>query len=235
MTLDQIFDQLTYGELASLAIGGVNESKILVKDYPNVISHINLGLTELYKRFTIKTEEVIIQQYEQIETYYLDSKYAESNDESVEPIKYIMDSVFEPFTDNVLKIQEVYDEAGELLFKNDSEQHWSIYTPTYNSIQLPYPINDNNLSVIFKANHAKISPTITDPTVVELELPISHLEALLFYVASRIYSGMGTAESIQESSNYLMKFEESCKKLDSLGLTIRDETTNIKLHTRGFA
>ena len=234
MTLDQLFDQLTYGELAALAIGGVNESKIQLKDYPNVISHINLGLTELHKRFLLKTEEVIIQQYEQIETYYLDSKYAESNEASVEPIKNIMDSVYEPFTDNVLKIQEVYDEGGELLYLNDSNQYWSVHTPTYNSVQLPYPVNENNLSIIFRANHTKIPLTTSDPASVEVVLAPTYIEPLLFYVASRIYSGLGTPEGTQESNNYIVKFNNSCKQVELLGLDIQENTTNTKFETRGF-
>lgn len=51
MTLQEIFDQLAYGEFRTLSVG---EDGIQPKSYASMINHINLGLNALYKRFPLK-------------------------------------------------------------------------------------------------------------------------------------------------------------------------------------
>ena len=83
MKLQTIFDQLIHGELSQLFIGGAETSDVIVPDnYPKVISYINMGLLELYKRFPLRLKELVIQQNEGIGTYILDSNYAVANNES---------------------------------------------------------------------------------------------------------------------------------------------------------
>ena len=56
MLLKDIFEQLAQGELRHLAIGGVDSGGILQQDFNRVIPHINLGVTELCKRFPIQNK-----------------------------------------------------------------------------------------------------------------------------------------------------------------------------------
>ena len=55
MLLSELFDQLTFGELSQIYVAGRDEIGIQAADYEKIIPHINLGLTELHKRFEIKT------------------------------------------------------------------------------------------------------------------------------------------------------------------------------------
>ena len=55
MLLSDIFEQLTMGEVSQLSLGGTNEGGVLPQDYPKIVPHINLALTEIYKRFNLKT------------------------------------------------------------------------------------------------------------------------------------------------------------------------------------
>ena len=123
MYLNELFDQLTYGELSQLEYGGVDNEGITQEDHKRILPHINLALTELHKRFLIREEEVTIRCYDHIETYVLDSKYAATNTESTEPYKYIHDTVFEPFVDNVLRIEKVFNEDGQELFLNETDPY----------------------------------------------------------------------------------------------------------------
>ena len=134
MLLSEIFDQLTYGELASIAMGGAGASGIVQTDYPAIINSINLGLTEIHKRLDLRREEIFVQQYDQIQQYYLEPKYAVSNLESDEPIKYITDSEENPFLGNVLRIERIINEGGVELYVNDENQYCTVWTPSYNSI-----------------------------------------------------------------------------------------------------
>lgn len=238
MTLQEIFENLTYGEFSQLSIGGLvpnaAESVPLEKDYANVMSHINMALKALHTRFFLVTKDVIVQQYDHIQTYVLDRKYAETNNLSTEKYRYIIDSVYEPFQDDVLKIESIFDEDGRGLFLNDLTEPWSVFTPTYNSIQIPYPMYCNHLLVHYRASH----PTLVyaagmDPRTVEVMLPVAMLEPLLFYVASRAFSGLNMDDN-QEGNNYMQKYEQSCKQLEKLGLQITPNYGNHRLDNNGW-
>ena len=246
MLLSDLFDQLTYGELSSINYGGVDNEGIVAADFKRVIPHINLGLTELYKRFPLLLQEVIVRQYDQIQTYILHSDFAVTNTESTEPIKYIHDSIYQPFTDNILQIDRIFNEIGEELFNNESDpyliyssqkqtsnRYWSVSTPAFNTIQVPYPEKENAMSVIYKAGHERIPTSGIDPTKVEVKIPPNLEEALLLYIAARAYTGMG-GENVQVGMAYTQRFEQSVMKIKELGLSNQDVTVNQRLEVNGW-
>lgn len=246
MFLTELFDQLTYGELSQFEFTGSDEEGITVDDYKRIVPHINMALTELHKRFLIREEEVTIRCYDHIETYILDSKYAASNYESLEPYKYIHDSVFEPFVDNVLKIEKVFNEDGQELHLNETDPYiiqtetlqtskkaWSINTPNFNTIQIPYPMVENQILVEYRANHEKILVKGLNPDTQEIKIPSHMLEALLLYIAGRAYSSLG-GESAQEGMAYMARFEASCKNIETLNLVNKENATNQKLEVNGW-
>lgn len=238
MTLADIFEHLTYGELSQLAIGGLipsdDTSQPLPKDHAKIMSHINVALKELYKRFFLASKEVIIQQYDHIETYVLDYKYAETNKASSEPYKYIIDSVFDPFLDDVLKIEQIFDEDGRGLFLNDRTEPWSLFTPTYRSIQIPYPMQSNNLNIQYRASHPtlKYVPGMS-PEDIEIMIPDGLLEPLLLYIAHRAFGTLNVDQNA-EGNNYLQKFEASCQRITTLGLQVTPEYGNHRLDNSGW-
>lgn len=233
MLLSDVFDHLTYGELSQVAVGGRDSGGVQLEDYPMVISHINMGVIELYKRFPLKLSQVIIQLYSEIGTYYLDSKYAESNTSSTEPKKYIMDGV-QPFDNDVLIIDSVYDEDGQELPLNEEEMTYSVFTPTYNSIQVPFSDEANAINVVYRAAPARISKSITDPTTVDVEIPYQLLDPLLLYIGSRVHSSLNLDNASAEANNYYQKFEASCNKVLELGLSIVNQHTNVRLWRDGW-
>lgn len=238
MTLLDLMKDLTYGELAQFNIGnlitGEFESEPDPTRYEQLISAINLGLKEIYKRFFLSSKEIYIQQYAQISTYVLSSKYAQTNVASLEPIKYIMDTPEKPFLDDVLKIEEVYDEEGNILPMNDITEDLSVFTPNYRSIQIPYPDDANTMAVQYRASHPRIVYTKgMDPADVEIELPNSLHEALLYYVASRFATSI-SGDQGAEGSDYFQKFNASCDKVDELGLEVQAEPGDWRFDQAGW-
>ena len=227
ITLDQIFRDLSYGELAQTAIGAFNpeeyESAPDPRHYAKLTSFVNQGLLALYKRFFLSSKEIYIQQYEQIATYVLDSKYAQSNVASAEPIKFIMDSVANPFQDDILKIEECYDEEGNKLFLNDVTEDLSIMTPNFKSIQIPYPNEFNTVAVQYRAAHPRIVySTALDPTAEEIMLPLSLYEPLLNFVAYKVMMNTGV-DGEAAAINYYQMFDQGCKLVEELGLEVQGE------------
>lgn len=235
MKLIDIFDVLAYGELSQLAIGNADGVGIQVEDQPKVITHINMGLTELHKRFDLRRESVIVQQYDHITDYHLKDDFAVSNMESLEPYKYIQDSPGEPFLNNVLKIERVFAENGaEYVLNNDSEWN-SLHTPNPLTIQVPLPQSTNVMDIEYRANHPKIPIRGVDPTNYEVELPEAYLEALIYYVASRMFAPLNDPQApTQEGQMYMLKFEAAVSKLTELAVTPINESANQQFKRNGW-
>jgi len=238
ITLLDLMKDLSYGELAQFKIGGLKpgefDSEPDPTRYEQLISAVNLGLKEIYKRFFLSSKEIYIQQYTQIATYVLSSRYAQTNIASVEPIKYIMDTVDRPFLDDVLKIEEVYDEEGNKLPINDITEDLSVFTPNYRSVQVPYPDDANTMAVQYRASHPRIIYTrALLPADVEIELPNSLHEALLLYIASRFATSIGGDQG-NEGNDYFQKFEASCNKVDELGLEVQGEPGDWRFDQAGW-
>ena len=253
MFLSEILNQLTYGELNQLSLAGSQTSGFLPQDLIRVIPSINLGLTELHKRFGLKSNEVVVQQYDNVTKYELSSKHAVSNKPDVSipvvppvPILpdyyyYIEDSIFEPFKDDVLRIEKVINEIGETLYLNQDEpsiesstKYWSVHTPSYNVVQVPYPEKENQMIVTYRADHYKIPINGIDPDKTEVYIPHTLLESLLLYIAARIHLSRGTEISLAEGNAYMTKFEASILKVTELNLINTNDTENSKFFARGW-
>ena len=224
MILTNLLKDLTYGEFAQLNLGNFKPEEYEADFDPHnieqALSYVNQGLNKLYSRFLLSAKEVYIQQYEEIATYYLDSKYAESNLASAEPIKYIADSASNPFQDDVLKIEEVYDEEGNKLFLNDASEDLSIFTPSYKSLQIPWPNDFNQIAVQYRASHPRLTYTYgMDTDATEVDIPESLYQALLAYVG---YKAFGSQDE-QTGMAHLQMYENCCQQVERHGLYIQPD------------
>lgn len=236
MKLSEVFEMLQYGELANVSISGNIDEEVGIRaeDYPLLISHINLALTDLHTRFNLKEKEVVIQQYEDIPYYELDSKYAVSNTESTEEVKYIEDSAYSPFIDDVLRINAAFDECGQELPINDENQCNSIFLNSYKRIQIPYPNPDNAIWLTYRANHEKLSMSNPDLNA-DVNVPAYCVEALLSYVASRVHSQRTAQDAQGLSVNLMAKYQMICDQIEEKNVLHNSPSnTNFKLGERGW-
>lgn len=234
MTLDQIFETLTYGELSQIKPGGLVGEKVRPEDYRQVISHLNLGLTELHKRFWLSSKELVVRLYDHIQIYLLDDRYATSNKLSPEVLKYIEDSEYAPFRNDLLKIEMVFDETGECIPLNDRTDCRSVFTPQWNSIQVPMAFDGVRVLVQYRADHEPIKYDCElDPKKVNVDFPMGLLEPLCLFVGHRAYRALNS-DGNQESMAYLQQFEAACKKAEDMGLQVTPNMTNTKLDQHGW-
>jgi len=237
MILRSILKDLTYGELQGLKIGnllaGEAESEPDPHQYEQIISYINLGMTEIYKRFFLKSREIYVQQHEEISTYLLHSDYSLANTASsiAESERYIIDTAADPFLDDILKVEEVYDEEGVKIPLNDITEDLSIYTPTFRSIQVPYPDDEVTVSVQYRANHPRITADVTtDADDIEVHIPNSLYEALLYFVGSRAHR----ATNVEKSADYWQMFKRSVDDVERLGLEVQGEPGDWRFDDHGW-
>lgn len=228
MTLQDLITTLTNGELVQIRID------IDAGDQPQLIRYISMGLTELYTRFPLKDGEVTLQEYDDITLYTLSSEFAISNTDSTADPKYIVDEGT-PFTDDIIRVDSVFNEIGIPLPLNDYSSTDSLFMAGYNVIQVPNPVSTNSISIIYRANHPTLDPNVADPSTVNIELPDSLLTALIFYVGFRYHSFDMTQDAQAVSMAYYQKYTAELQMLEKLNvLNDTDTDTNIKLQLGGW-
>lgn len=247
MKLIEVFNQLTTGELSQLCIGGAAEGEITEANYGKVVNHINLGLTALYKRFYLKEGRIKLEMVNGRSIYPIHSAYALNNPKSKETVRYLHDTATEKFQDDILKIESVQTDAGYEIPLNDATDSLSITTTSPTILRIPTAIvNQANslpdelktgyLTVVYRAAHPKLNPDVGafNPETIELELPESHLEALLLYVASRANTPIGLVNEFNAGNNYASKYELACQQLEQFNFQIDHNNTNHRLIRNGW-
>lgn len=218
MLLSEFFDYLSYGPLAQHAVGIDDTGNIANKDYPKVVSALNLALTRLHTQLPVKFNQVLVQTNASQSLYTLNSKFAVSN-APAEPdgvIRYILDDS-EPFTDDIITIDEVIGQEGGEYTLNNENVETSVFTPAYNRIQFSVPLDDI-VAVTYRANHPKLplSKRI-DPDSLEIDVPDFCTDALVFYCAYKLISTFDPTQS-QVAAAYYSQFMNAVNEIDSLGL-----------------
>lgn len=222
MKLSEVFNHLTYGELSQIAIGQNEMGEIAEDNYPVLLSHINLGLTALYKRFNLKEGSVTIPLVSNTTLYPLDGKV-------------------------VHKIERVATVEGTDLGLNDRSDEFACSTPNMHTLRVPSAIVErsvdlpdrfktNELLVTYRANHPNLVLVneYIDPNITEVELPYSHLEALLYFIASRVNNPIGLVNEFNAGNNWASKYELECQQLELQNLEIDQGSTNDRLSKGGW-
>lgn len=212
MKLSEIFAQLSYGELSQTHLGGAEEGAIDATNYPKVLAHINMGLLALYKRFPLKEGRKVLAIQPGIYTYPLDAPDA-------------------------LKIERVYSAEGWELGLNDESDPGSCFTPSSHVLRVPALLETVSVEVVYRAGHPLLTVDATgylDPELVTVELPYTHLEPLLLYVASRVNNPMGMSNEFHAGNSYAAKYEAACQLLEMVNLRVDQGSQNTRLVRNGW-
>jgi len=195
MRLSKIFEHLTHNTLSNLSIGHDEIGEVSPDKYPKLITLVNAGLIDLYTRFALRTRDITLQLSDTQNIYPLLSENAESN-ATVGPTKYILDATtYFKFTDNIISIDEVFNEIGQRVPLNDSERPSSVFTPSHAVLQVPSTNRENILAIVYRALPDEISIGTLDPSVEEVDLPFHFLEALTSFIAWKMYTPIDGAEN----------------------------------------
>lgn len=234
MTLQDIFDDLAYGELSQVVMGGFNADQqgIPVEQRKRVFSHVVIGLTELHKRFLLREQVLRIDLVSGQTMYQLERRFAKSNTQSREVVKYINDTA-DPWNTELFMIERVYDDQGKELLLNAIDNADSVRTPTYKSLVLPSSYAGTFIDVVCRADHTRISPHMIEEGAAQIEvhLPRSHLQALLLFIASRVHNPIGIQQEFHQGNNFLQKFEIECERL-KLGHNETQQENEVSRFTR---
>lgn len=233
MLLTTIFDSLTYGELKQMSLGGRDEGGIYPTYAAEVLTHLNMGLIDLYTKFPLKLRELKLETQMGKTIYALESKFAVSANHA-EP--YIIDTVEDPFTDDILRLDAVYDSDGCVLRVNDESSPTSVHLPAYNQVQIPYAQGLEKFYFIYRATPSPvvILPEET-PADIDVAIPTILLEPLLTYIASRANTARGGDSGIQEGIIAMQQYEQMCRAIEEKNVFNNSQiNSNLKLENNGW-
>lgn len=231
MKIKRIIEHLEVGVLSKVNLGGNATAGVTSYNYPELISAIEMGINELSQIFNLRQRELIIKQENHIKLYELDSYYAQSNTASAAPYKYINDTPENPFKDDVLKIEAVYDELGREIRLNDMTDPESIYTPSLTSIQILNPNENNSISVIYSAACAELVKKGNNLLDQDVYLPSVLLNALTLFVAAQVVLSKDSLEAKNESMAFMNRYKEAVALAMNYGAKVIDNTVSVKLES----
>ena len=213
MTVREVLDMARFGELRNLKLGDSEEAAI--------VSYINLGLIELYKRFPLSIKETILELGNTLGNEYT----------LPEDCMWLI-SAYGEVPENQSKFR-TYE-----LSINDENDPLSINTVGWNKVQIPVTAAGAYVSLIYAA-----SPDSTERVTYDengyykdenIALPVQLIEPLLFYIGYRAHGAMdGNIQS--ESNTHYMRFDKSCEKIKTEGMFTNDDMNmRYRVSERGF-
>lgn len=247
MLLSEIFEQLSTGELNLMSMGNSGDGSIDDANYDRLLNHINLGLAALHTRFPIRTGELTLQLIAGKTLYPISRKYAATNTVSEEVNKYILDTEDALFLDDLMKVEKVYTSDNVLLPLNDAADEYSILTPSMSTIKVPLSIVNQEadtpeeyltgtLLVSYRAAHPKLpkGAGMYRASTVEIDLPYQFLEALLYFVASRVNNPMGMTNEFHAGNSYSAKYEMACAALERDNIRVDQVSQPNRIQRNGW-
>lgn len=220
MKLSEVFSQLTFGELKQINIGGYDTGTITPANYKEIVNHINLGVLDLYGKFPLKESHLILRTKAD-KLYY---QLIPANAFSSNPNDYfIVDTLAEPFTGDILQIQKVHDSKGDNLPINDATFTQGLKLTGYNTLMVPWTVEDSyvpdeELTVYYKSKPQMISvPTPSSLLDLARDVPIPDalLEGLLLFVEYRVHKSKGGQDGLAQAVMARQNYEAFCLNMAS--------------------
>lgn len=243
MKLNEVFEHLQYGELSNIGLVDKTTGLIPESVYPKILSSVNLGVMELHKRFVLKKGILRIQLQPDQTMYPLLKKYQVGNKAPVGTVQYILNDGA-VFDDDLLKVEQVTTEKGLVLGLNDSTSRYAVSTPQDNVLYVSGLLRDTVKpapSVLTLEYRKGVKPLKvcewegSSLCSYVVDIPHTHLMALLYFVASRLHNPIGFSEvTAHEGNNYWSKFESECLSLDFHNLRVDDVALNLRAQRKGW-
>lgn len=217
MKLDYIFTQLCVGEFDQLNLADADGGTIAEKHRRRVTAHINMGLLDLHKRFNLKEGHATLALQPGVATYTLGQP-------------------------DLLKLERVTTPDGQELVLNDPGHPGSATTPSYNQLRLPAGVVSQGhptLELTYRCAPAPLPMTaeaMAVPESVEVDLPMSHLQALLLFCASRVHNPLGLVNEANLGNLFLARYEAECRLLKGEGLEVDQlaQAAGSRFASKGF-
>lgn len=212
MRLATLLKDLSLGHLSDLPAAGVGDGTIEPQFQPKVLVRVGDALRTLYTRFPLQMKTLVVEAVDGVYQYPLRCEYAQTS-ASGQVNKFIKDTVAEPFIEDVLGIEHVYNSEHEELPLNVRGDAMSLYTPGFDILQIDRPVGGERFHVEYRAAHAPIEPNV-DVEVFEVRVPLAAHSALKLLIAQLVHEGAGNEGSLTKASQFKALYDEECGRLE---------------------
>jgi len=235
--LKLIISLLENGELKNTGLINQKTKQLAYGSLKSVIEHINLGLTNLFSRFNLKQNELVLHALPEVRYYYLrDNRIALASNMNRETYIERTDAVKDGI--NLVQVMEIFNELGSRISINDRNEIPYIQTSTYDCLNISSLNSAEKFYVIYKAKPKTIvldsSFSLDD---YKIDMPDAFIEPLLMFVASKIFRPMGANNSTanaDKSYACYQQYEAQCLQLLQLGLASQCNDTVNKFTQNGW-
>lgn len=209
MLVSEVISLAKTGELKQLRLAYVGDEDCDKFENEEVLlNYINLGLIELYKRFSLKKVTLELTPVIDGSSFlmaddYLYIYYVCGTDEYETTI---------PINNEFATMSVFENEPYTLTFVKDDELHSDIV-----GVNLTYIA----------------TPALLVDTAESVPLKYQFIDCLLQYMAFKGHSSL-TASGDTDGNQYYQRFEASCRRLEKDGSMTPDNQSNYKLWMRGF-
>ena len=161
---------------------------------------INSALRQMFIEHQVSQKELVLRTDANITQYFLKAEHAVSNAAMVE--KYIIDTVQNPYTGDLARIDEVRDEHGRLIYSaHENYMGGYVRMPRWDCLSFSTPLDQKEYLIRYRAAAPVMTENQTDASV-ELELPPGFVDLLRLKIAERVYGAQKTVESIAKAGQY---------------------------------
>jgi len=221
ITLKELFDDLSFGEFANMALGTSINGGMPVDKYPKVVSLINLALLDLYTRFPLKEKEFKVYQRAGKSIYYVRADYM-GDPLAGDPEVYIDGTGEDPPNGDIIKFTRAFDELGVEVAINKIQCPDGIFLPEPDVLKMVVGDVPKVISMVYQAAYPKIMIDVTfNPVAYNLYFPSFLKMALLAHVAARLFVGKDSSAVEGEpglNNTFQYKYETECLKIEKLSL-----------------
>ena len=224
MNVQDIINDLQMGEFSELQLG---DSSLTTQNLPRFINLIQSALTELHVQFLIRQEELVIQPLEGLVDYSLHPDHADTSE--AEAIKFIVDSIYQPFDWEPLQILGAYDEIGNEIPINAPNHICGIFVSTPRSVMIPATVTERQISLVCRANHTVLTG-LTD----DINIPTTMRNALVWFIASRIWGSRKDDQASNKSIMYMQQYLSACELLRNTGTGIEGDVIEFNYKRDGW-
>lgn len=236
MKLHEILTDLSYNELSNHSMSEDGTGTIREQQIPKVVSSITSVMRRLHTNFVMSRKQLTIILLPEKTRYELKPEYAFSQNIVPVPgiVPYIVDSLDDPFTGDVLQLLEFRDRYNRPLSLNDPDGRYGIRSSRPDVFWFSEDRFRGELKVTYKA---KYMPPVLDFCNLEeeVEIPDYLYGALRSGIAAEIYGAMSGQEHLVLAQKHKSDFDTWCNevvKSDVISQTESDGGT--QFDNRGF-
>lgn len=224
--LTDLFQMLAEGEFATLSLADKETGTIPHKHWEKVIKYLNRGIVEIHKRVNLFQREITLYALPTVEIYQLRIQRLATSVGRISEKTYFLKP--DDFTGqlNIVEIKAVFDGDDNELFLNDRYQAVSFQQLAFDTLmvkgvttQTPYQVSYQSYPDLIVMGDA------FDLDTYVVNIPDTITEALLNYVASKVYRPTGTNDATanaDKSNIYQSQYELAMAYLADLGLNLQD-------------